>query len=302
MERKITIISVHLTALKHKKCRTYYLNPPPLTSAGRHTGFRILNSDSRMGLEPEFSKDESKCQPQKNKSIQEEKNKVGRKMNVGIDVGKARLDLFLHEINLCFSVENNPTGIRQAIKRLRQYRTDRIVIGATGRYEHDFVEAAIDRGLAIVIVNPLKVRRYAGAIGILAKTDQIDCRLIAQYAAVIQPEVRRQKINMKIKDLLVRRRQIIAMSTMEKNRFQVMPKFLKTDIKRLIQFLELKRKKIEQGLNTLIEKEDEWREKRQILLSMTGVGLAVAHTLSGDLPELGTPGHKQIARLCRHSF
>jgi len=103
---------------------------------------------------------------------------------------------------------------------------------------------------------------------------------------------------MKIKDLLVRRRQIITMSTMEKNRFQVMPKFLKTDIKRLIQFLDLKRKKIEQGLNPLIEKEDEWREKRQILLSMTGVGLAVAHTLSGDLPELGTLGHKQIAALC----
>jgi len=99
---------------------------------------------------------------------------------------------------------------------------------------------------------------------------------------------------MKIKDLLVRRRQIIAMSTMEKNRFQVMPKFLKTDIKRLIQFLELKRKKIEQGLNTLIEKEDEWREKRQILLSMTGVGRAVAHTLSGDLPELGPPDTNKL--------
>jgi len=108
----------------------------------------------------------------RNKSIQEEKNKVGQKMNVGIDVGKARLDLFLHEIKLCFSVENNPTGIRKAIKRLSQYRIDRIVI-----------------------VNPLKIRRYAGAIGILAKTDPIDCRLIAQYAAVIQPEVRRQKMN-----------------------------------------------------------------------------------------------------------
>jgi len=89
------------------------------------------------------------------------------------------------------------------------------------------------------------------------------------------------------------------MSTMEQNRFQVMPKFLKTDIKRLIQFLDLKRKKIEQGLNTLIEKEDEWREKRQILLSMTGVGRAVAHTLSGDLPELWNPRTQTNCRLVR---
>jgi len=114
---------------------------------------------------------------QKNKSTQEEK------INVGVDVGKAQLDLFLHEINLYFSVENNAKGIRQAIKRLSQYYIDRIVIEATGRYEHDFVEAAIDCGLPIVIINPLRVRRYAGALGILAKTDLIDCRILCQSSA-----------------------------------------------------------------------------------------------------------------------
>jgi len=231
---------------------------------------------------------------QKNKSTQEQK------INVGVDVGKAQLDLFLHEINLYFSVENNAKGIRQAIKRLNQYSIDRIVIEATGRYEHDFVEAAIDCGLPIVIINPLRVRRYAGALGLLVKTDQIDCRLIAEFSAKIQPDVRlhKTKMNLKIKDLLVRRRQIITITTMEKNRYQIMPKFLKSDIKRMIGFLDRLLEKIERQLNTLIEQDESWSEKRKIMLSMTGVGHAVAHTLLGDLPELGTLGHKQIAALC----
>jgi len=105
-------------------------------------------------------------------------------------------------------------------------------------------------------------------------------------------------MTIKIKDLLVRRRQIISMATMEKNRYQIMPKFLKTDIKRTILFLEHLLEKIERKLNALIEEDEFWAEKRMIMLSMTGVGHAVAHTLLGDLPELGTLGHKQIAALC----
>ncbi len=70
-----------------------------------------------------------------------EMNKI-QEVNVGIDVGKSQLDLFIHETKLYFSVENNPTGIRRALARLRPYRIARVVLEATGRYEHAFVEAA----------------------------------------------------------------------------------------------------------------------------------------------------------------
>lgn len=218
---------------------------------------------------------------------------------MGVDVGKSQLDLFLHEIKIYFSVENNPKGIHRALARLRPYRIERIVLEATGRYEHDFVEAALDKGLPVIIANPLQVRRYAGAVGLLAKTDKIDSALIAEYAATLKPEFRKHKskIIMKIKDLLVRRRQITEMLTMEKNRYQIMPTFLKAEIKRSVQSLDRQLKKIELRLKTLVEKQESWREKKKIMLSMPGVGPAAAHTLLGDLPELGMLGHKQIAAL-----
>jgi len=227
------------------------------------------------------------------------KSKKMQGVNVGIDVGKAQLDIFIYERGVYFSVENNVQGIRKGLGRLGRYSVERIVIEATGRYEHAFVDMALDKDLPVVIANPLQVRRYAGAIGQLAKTDEIDSRLIAEYAAIIQPQVRKHKskIILKIKDLLARRRQLIEMMTMEKNRRQIMPAFLKADIQRVIDHLQRQLEKVDKQLNLLVEKEEAWRQKRTILLSMPGIGPVVVNTLLGDLPELGALTNKQIAAL-----
>lgn len=227
------------------------------------------------------------------------KPKAKTGVNVGVDVGKEQLDICIHERNLHFSVSNDTQGIRQALSRLGRYQIDRIVCEATGRYEHGLVESAINKGLPIIVSNPIPIRRYAGAIGQLAKTDEIDSRTIAQYAAVIQPEVRRHKSKqiIKIKDLLVRRRQLIEMMTMEKNRFQIMPTFLKADIDRHIKSLMKQIEKVDKQLNMLVEEHEEWQEKRVRLLSVPGIGPVVVNTLLGDLPELGTLTNKQIAAL-----
>jgi transposase len=225
--------------------------------------------------------------------------KAKTKVNVGIDVGKAQLDIHIFERNISFSVANEGAGIRQALGRLGRYRLDRIVLEATGRYERALVEAALGKDMPVVIVNPLHIRRYAGAIGLLAKTDAIDAKLIAQYAAIVQPVVRthHSKAVIQIKDLLVRRRQLLEMITMEKNRHHIMPKFLQSDIQRCILHLQRQLQKVDRELDKRIEAEDEWRAKRELMLSMPGIGPAVVHTLMGDLPELGALTQKQVAAL-----
>jgi len=227
------------------------------------------------------------------------KSKQAIGINVGIDVGKAQLDIYLHERQRHFSVENTVVGIKKVLGRLAHYRIERIVLEATGRYEHLFLERALEKGLPVIIAQPLHIRRYAGAIGQLAKTDAIDSRLIAEYAAVIQPEVRphKSKVILRIKDLLSRRRQLMELLTMEKNRYQIMPTFLKADIKRHITHMQRQVEKVDKQLMTFVEKETAWCEKRNIMLSMPGVGPVVANTLLGDLPELGQLTSKQIAAL-----
>lgn len=225
--------------------------------------------------------------------------KVTEGVNIGIDVGKAQLDVYIHERGLHFSLPNTPENIRKLFTRLSRYHLARIVVEATGRREYELVAQAADRDLPIIIVNPLNVRRFAAAAGTLAKTDKVDATIIARYAATMKPPVRplASKNIRKIKDLMVRRRQLIEMSTMEKNRLDVMPKSLHADLRRHVQHITKQIAKIDAVLDKAVEAVDEWREKRDILLSVPGIGPTVVNTLLADLPELGQLSHKQISAL-----
>ena len=220
-------------------------------------------------------------------------------VNVGIDVGKAQLDVCLLERNLKLQVANEEGPVRALVSRLARYRLARIVIEATGRLEQPFVRAALARGLPVIVISPLKVRRYAGAIGQLAKTDAIDARLIAQFGAAVKPVAHAPTDPQarKIKDLMVRRRQLTELRTMEKNRHQVMPADFHQSIAAVIEVLDQQIKLLDRQLDAAVDQHRLWRHKRQLLTSMPGIGNTVAYTLLGDLPELGSLNRKQIAAL-----
>ena len=111
-------------------------------------------------------------------------------VNVGVDVGKSQLDVYLLERDRALTVPNEDQAILALVRTLGRYRVERIVIEATGRLEQPFVRAALAAGLPVIVVSPLKIRRFADAIGQLAKTDAIDARLIAQFAATVKPIAR----------------------------------------------------------------------------------------------------------------
>jgi transposase len=225
--------------------------------------------------------------------------KLLSRVNVGVDVSKDKLDVHLLERDLSLSAPNHEQAIAPLISRLARYRIERVVIEATGRLEHAFVSAAIARGLPVVVVAPLKVRRFAEAAGQLAKTDAIDARLIARFAAALKPAARPaiDANSQIIKDLVVRRRQLTSLRTTEKNRRGVMPETLKPSIDRVIESLDREIASLEQLIQDAVEKHAAWRHKRDLLTTMPGIGPSVASTLIGDLPELGSLSRRQIASL-----
>jgi len=220
-------------------------------------------------------------------------------VNVGVDVGKNQLDLYLLERDRALTVPNEEQAILALVRSLSRYRVERIVVEATGRLEQPFVRAALAAGLPVIVVSPLKIRRFADVIGQLAKTDQIDARLIAQFAATVKPLPRpASDANAQaIKDLVVRRRQLTSLRTMEKNRRQVMPNDLKPSFDRIVKALDRELKSLEQLINDAIDQHSSSRHKRELLTSMPGIGNSVAATLIGDLPELGSLDRRQIASL-----
>jgi transposase len=190
-----------------------------------------------------------------------------------------RFDVTIATITVAIRVPNEEKAIAALVSRLGRYRLERIVVEATGRLEQPFVRAAIAKGLPVVVVSPLKVRRFAGAVGQLAKTDEIDARLIAQFAAALKP-VAHPAADPKaqlIKDLVVRRRQLTSLRTMEKNRRPIMPEALRPSIDRIIKTLNREIESLEQLIQNAVEQHTAWRDKRDLLTSMPGGSFDCQH-------------------------
>lgn len=226
-------------------------------------------------------------------------NQSTQAINIGVDVGKHQLDFYIDSTQTHFISPNDHCGIQDAIKRLKQVKPNRIIIEATGRMELAFVHAAAKARLPVCVVNPLQIRRFAGALGQLAKTDKLDAQLIAHYGARIQPplsDIKPEKLQL-ISDLLSRRSQLIDMRTMEKNRISILGKTLQTSLNRIVKALNVEIARVETQLEKAIANVPQWQEKKDLLQSVKGVGPVLTYTLLSELPELGKLNRREIAAL-----
>jgi len=103
------------------------------------------------------------------------------KTYAGIDVAKAHVDLYDTMTRTHVRFENNPAGIRKCSSYLIPLKPQLIVLENTGGYEADLALSLQTAGLPTAVVNPRWVRDFGRAAGRLAKTDQIDAVLLAQY-------------------------------------------------------------------------------------------------------------------------
>lgn len=220
-------------------------------------------------------------------------------INVGVDTGKSQLDIYIRPLDIYFTVPNTEKGIRDAIKTIKKHKPQRIVIEATGRLEMPFILECDKAKLPYVIANPLRIKKFAGAIGQRAKNDRLDAALIAHYAERMQPELTKLKSeNIRLmSDLVARRNQLLTMQTMERNRLQILPKNISSTITPILTALKNQIEKVEAKIAKLIDNCPEYQAKNTILQSMPGVGKVLAASLISNVPELGFISNKQASSL-----
>jgi len=219
--------------------------------------------------------------------------------NVGIDVGKDTLDIYIYELEKHWQAANTLEGIKHLIKQLNRYQLTRLLVEATGGYERRLVEACAENDQPVIIVQPIQVRQFAKAQGVFAKTDKIDARLIAKFGVVMQPEPRAlpsKKVRL-VRDLLARKRQLNETRTQELNRQHKAEKILIPSHRRMIKLIDKDIAWINEKLAKEVSVITEWQRIYEVLSSVPGIGDGVAYTLLGELPELGQLSHRQITAL-----
>lgn len=218
---------------------------------------------------------------------------------VGIDVSKRNLDIHVHEENKSWRVNNDPDGHARLIKQMQAIQADMIVFEATGGYESRAVKALGEAGLAVAVVNPTRVRRFAEAVGILAKTDKIDAKVIAHFGQVVCPPIngRQTALEEQLAACVERRRQLLVELKAEKNRLSTCPACVKAGIEEHIAWIEQHIEILEGDIRTFIAEKPELQERAKIIDSVPGVGEVTASTMVAELPELGTINRQKIAAL-----
>ena len=219
---------------------------------------------------------------------------------VGIDVAKERLDMAVYSSDQQWTFVNSDAGIGQAVSCLQELKPALIVLEATGGIEVPLVAALAAVGLPVVVANPRQVRDFARATGRLAKTDTLDARTLAHFAAVVRPALRPvpDAHTQEMTAILTRRRQLVEMLTAERNRLSAArSKPVRDRISAHITWLEKELANVDDDLASGIRESPVWREKDNLLQSVPGVGPVLSTTLLAHLPELGNLNRRQIAAL-----
>ncbi len=231
--------------------------------------------------------------------MQEKGEKMEKKIYVGIDVSKDTMDVAVHGDQRHWSFTNGQYGNGKILTMLRGLSPELVVLEATGSYEVPLAAELGIAGIPIAVVNPRQIRDFARSVGMLAKTDILDARIIARFAATVQPAPRPipDTETQELGALTSRRRQIVSMITAEKNRLSTASKMVKPRICAHINWLEEELNDVNGNLRQKVKDSPIWREKDELLQSVPGVGPTLSITILAELPELGTLNRKQIAAL-----
>jgi transposase len=222
------------------------------------------------------------------------------KSYVGIDISKDHLDLHQLPQDRSANFESNTEGNSKLITYLKRRKPTLIVIEATGGYESQLAAELVTAKLNVAVVNPFQVRSYAKALGILAKTDAIDAKVLARFAQDVKPQPRPlpDEHELELKALVMRRRQLIEMLVAEKNRLhRASANRVKQSLQRMVNTIQQQIDQLDKQIKNSIQNSPIWREKDNLLRSVPGISDKTSHTLLALLPELGKLNRRQIASL-----
>ena len=219
---------------------------------------------------------------------------------VGIDVSKSTLDVCIEPIGQTLHVTYDEAGISQIIGRLKEASPTLIVVEATGGLEVRIATELASKGLPVAVINPRQARDFAKATGRLAKTDQVDAAVLAEFAKAIRPQARPLKDadTRALDDMVSRRRQLIDIRVQETLRLgTAASKPMQKSLNKHIVWLDKQIAELDGDLAERLHESDVWRAKDDLLRGIPGVGSVTALTMLAKCPELGTLNRREIAAL-----
>ncbi len=218
----------------------------------------------------------------------------------GIDVSKGTLDLARSGTDAVETFPNDAAGIGRIVQLLATAAPAVIVIESTGGLERPLVQALLDADLPVALVHPGRVRYFAKGLGILAKTDRIDARVLQRFGELAAPRLleKRSKHQAELRDLVVCRRQLCQTRAQQYNRRgTTASKAALRSIDAVVAALDKQVESLDRQIRGLLDADEEFKHLDGLLRSVPGVGPALSATIAAELGELGDVDRQRVCAL-----
>jgi len=218
---------------------------------------------------------------------------------LGVDIAKSYLDAAIGNEKHRFA--NECSGHRELIKWVKQLKAPvQVICESSGGYERALVQALASAQLKVSLVQANRVRQFARAAGIFAKTDRIDAKVLCAFGEVMRPETisASQLEQEHLRELESQRRHLTHLLVMEQNRAaRVSDRCVRRLNRSLLNQIKKQIERLDLLIREHIEASPELSVKAQKLTAINGVGARTAALLLARMPELGQLNRREVAAL-----
>jgi transposase len=221
-------------------------------------------------------------------------------MICGVDVSSISLDAFVGPAGPARSFPNTAEGIAELASFCQQQKVALVAMEASGGYEKQAFALLWTAGLPVALLNPRGVRDFAKAMGLLEKTDAIDARVIAWFAAVkgSAPTHPASAEQQELKALVTRLRQLTELRAAQQNQRRLVSETTVLEsIAELLQLVTAQIRKLEAKIATILASDPLWQKLDQAMRSIKGVADRTVARVLAEMPEIGTLSNKAISKL-----
>ena len=229
-------------------------------------------------------------------------------LSVGVDVAKATLEVGFSDRDATLALANDEAGHAALLAHLAKLRDQGTAVGlvvleATGGLEVEVATALQLAGYAVAVVNPRQARDFARAMGVLAKTDRIDARVLALMGQTLMQRADLAKLVKPLPDeqqrmlqaMVTRRRQLLGMRIAEQQRASGPDKRMRRSLNITLKALDRELIRVDKEMQTFIG--EHHAELAALLDGVKGVGKATISTLLAEVPELGKLNGREVSSL-----
>jgi len=206
----------------------------------------------------------------------------------GLDIAKSSLQL--HLAGQFHRLTNDAKGHQRLLKLLRAHAGVQLICEATGGYEQAVMRVLHTAAVPLSLIEAGRIRHFAKAKGLRAKTDPIDATVLSDYGRAIKPIPTPvpTAAQARLRELSTRRLQLIDTRTSESNRaFHYTDKLSQRQSRQLLGLLDKQIAACDAAIAELIAADENLQCQAARLDAIPGVGAVTAATVLAELPELG---------------